>query len=175
MPCDMSRLSEQKSRFIWWRNKGMNQVPCINTSIIAPHHSFNLTFLALQHLQSDVTAIYRVSYSASKNSWPPPELWTVLWLVKNRSPGMSAGLWLNNTAAYTILCCTVIISQVSAYCFSPISSAVHRPCLIYHLHLKGTEEPMISSYVTWMRFLFCFWVREHFRNFKLSKLFETNL
>jgi hypothetical protein len=40
---------------------------------------------------------------ASKNSWPPPELWTILWLVENRSRGMISGLWLDNTAAYTFL------------------------------------------------------------------------
>jgi hypothetical protein len=42
-------------------------------------------------------------YCALKNSWPPPELWTALRLVKSRSPGTIAGLWLDNTAAYTFL------------------------------------------------------------------------
>jgi hypothetical protein len=56
--------------------------------------------------------------STSKNSWPPPELWTILWLVKTMSRGMIAGLWLDNTAAYTflrgstIVWCTVVLLNI---------------------------------------------------------------
>jgi hypothetical protein len=65
-----------------------------------------------------------------KKSWPPPELWTALWLVKNRSRGMIAGLWLDNTAAdtflqgWTIVWCPVIElrSNVCSIKFSNIST-----------------------------------------------------
>jgi hypothetical protein len=54
--------------------------------------------------------------STPNNSWPPPEFSTVLWLVENRSRGMIAAFWLDDTATYTFLrgsatvWCTAVVS-----------------------------------------------------------------